>query len=269
MVYHTTAPSATGNNEAFLNDLPKDHYYLAEIALHAQSVGQRVKRDRHFGEVENRRLHGRAAVLHKVKHLLSWQAGKLTEYQNIRTLLTTVAGLNNCCLSLGQSTIFLKMDMPKDGSLIGCFEDALHNTSLVSLAPPPALGASLFAAFSLAPTFRFIGITLSLTLLTVVITGVLENILDDILHRVAIYATVITFELALLASLWFVVGVPQWTDQFLQWLGFVLLQITVAVPVVETLANNPSVDRKKAYLIVALIMTILTAVVGVIAALSQ
>jgi SRSO17 transposase len=63
-----------GNNEAFLKDLPKDCYYLAEIActrkvwVKATSISEKLKTE--GCTVEH---------LLKVKHLLNWQTHKISE----------------------------------------------------------------------------------------------------------------------------------------------------------------------------------------------
>ena len=63
-----------GNNESFLNELPKDFYYLAEIActrkVWVKPTGLSEKLKTEGGTVEQ---------LLKVKHLLNWQTHKISE----------------------------------------------------------------------------------------------------------------------------------------------------------------------------------------------
>lgn len=69
-----TCDCSFGNNEAFLDDLPKDHYYLAEIActrkVGVKETGISEKLKTEGGTVEQ---------LLKVKHLLNWQTHKVSE----------------------------------------------------------------------------------------------------------------------------------------------------------------------------------------------
>jgi len=69
-----TCDCSFGNNEAFLNDLPKDRYYLAEIAC------TRKVSVKETGISEKLKTEGcTVEQLLKIKHLLNWQTHKISE----------------------------------------------------------------------------------------------------------------------------------------------------------------------------------------------
>jgi len=68
-----TCDCSFGNNEAFLEQLPKDFYYLGEIACTARSGPKRVRP----GGNGTGRLHGRAVLT--LKPGLNWQTHKIAE----------------------------------------------------------------------------------------------------------------------------------------------------------------------------------------------
>jgi len=125
-------------------------------------------------------------------------------------------------------------------------------TAFHPFVPRPILA---ILGLTLAPSLRWLGIVLGLALIAVLFAEFLASRFGT--SRFRNYFVVLGLMLVVIVSLWFVVGVPQWTDRFLQWLGFVLIQGYVAVGVVEWLSSVGRVKRTEGYLIAVLIIMIL------------